>query len=215
MTRRHQLLALGLAIGLAGCSHPKPVAAQSQQPIPWSYSFDAGGNPIATYPGTITVKGINGGGGVSLTAPQTWTATQTFQGGPGTGGLVTDSILEIVNIASAPSATTNFDVLSQSVALYTSAATTNWTLNIRGNSGSALGGVLATGQSVTFSVITTQGATAYYNSAVTIDGTAVTPKWAGGAPTSGNASGLDVYTYSVIKTGAGAYTVLASQTQFK
>jgi hypothetical protein len=61
----------------------------------------------------------------------------------------------------------------------------------------------------------TQGATAYYNNAVTIDGTSVTPKWQGGAPTSGNASGIDVYNYVITKTASATYTVLASQTQFK
>jgi len=64
-------------------------------------------------------------------------------------------------------------------------------------------------------MLATQGSTAYYNSAVTIDGTSVTPYWQGGsAPTKGNASGIDVYTYTVIKTGSATYTVLASQTQF-
>ena len=64
--------------------------------------------------------------------------------------------------------------------------------------------------------MSTQGATAYYNSAVTIDGSSVTPKWQGGtAPTSGNASGIDSYVYSIIKTGSATFTVLASQTQFK
>jgi len=68
---------------------------------------------------------------------------------------------------------------------------------------------------VTFVLVTTQGSTAYYNNAVTIDGTSVTPKWIGGAPTAGNASGLDVYRYAVIKTASATYTVLASLTQYK
>jgi hypothetical protein len=75
--------------------------------------------------------------------------------------------------------------------------------------------MMATGQSVTMTFLVTQGATAYYNSAVTIDGTSVTPKWLGGsAPSAGNASGIDAYTYTVIKTGSGAYTVLAALSRF-
>jgi hypothetical protein len=63
--------------------------------------------------------------------------------------------------------------------------------------------------------LATQGATAYYNSAVTIDGNSVTPKWQGGsAPTSGNASSIDSYNYVIIKTGSAAFTVLASVTKF-
>ena len=75
---------------------------------------------------------------------------------------------------------------------------------------------MATGQSVTVAFLVTQGATAYYNNAVTVDGTSVTPKWQGGtAPTAGNASGVDIYTYTIVKTGSAAYTIFASQTQFK
>ena len=62
----------------------------------------------------------------------------------------------------------------------------------------------------------TNGATAYYNTAVQIDGNSVTPRWQGGtAPSAGNASSIDSYTYTVIKTGAATFTVLAAQTQFK
>jgi hypothetical protein len=62
----------------------------------------------------------------------------------------------------------------------------------------------------------TQGATAYYNNAVQIDGASVTPKWQGGtAPTAGNASSVDVYTYTITKTANTTFTVLASLTQFK
>jgi hypothetical protein len=75
---------------------------------------------------------------------------------------------------------------------------------------------MATGQSVTVVFLVTQGATAYYNNAITIDGTSVTPKYQGGtAPTSGNASGIDAYSYTIVKTGSAAFTVLAAQTQFK
>jgi hypothetical protein len=61
----------------------------------------------------------------------------------------------------------------------------------------------------------TQGATAYYNNAVQVDGSSVTPKWQGGtAPSAGNASSVDVYTYTIIKTGNAAFTVFASQIRF-
>ena len=72
-----------------------------------------------------------------------------------------------------------------------------------------------TNESVTVAFLVTQGSTPYYNSAVTVDGSSITPEWQGGsAPTSGNASSIDVYTYTVIKTGDAAFTALASQTQF-
>jgi hypothetical protein len=74
---------------------------------------------------------------------------------------------------------------------------------------------MSTGQSLTVAFLVTQGATAYYNSAVQVDGSSVTPKWQGGtAPTAGNASSVDIYTYTIVKTGSAAFTVFASQTKF-
>jgi hypothetical protein len=75
---------------------------------------------------------------------------------------------------------------------------------------------MSTNDSLTVVFLVTQGATAYYNNAVTIDGSSVTPKYQGGtAWSSGNASGIDAYSYTIIKTGSAAFTILASQTQFK
>jgi hypothetical protein len=154
--------------------------------------------------------------GISLSANNTWTGTQTFNGTSSIFGTVLLDSAETVNVvAAAPSSTTNFYVQSGSVQYYTSNAANNWTLNIAFSSGTSMNTALAVGQSVTFALVTTQGSTAYYNSAVTIDGTSVTPKWIGGAPTAGNASGLDVYRYAVIKTASATYTVLASLTQYK
>jgi len=166
--------------------------------------------------GSGTLSFATPSSGVSLSAANTWTATQTFNGSTSTFGTTLLDSNETVNVvAAAPSATTNFYVQSGSVQYYTTSAANNWTLNIAFSSGTSLNTALSTGQSVTFTLITTQGSTAYYNNAVTIDGTSVTPKWIGGAPSAGNASGLDVYRYAVVKTGSAAYTVLASLTQYK
>lgn len=124
--------------------------------------------------------------------------------------------LEKVTIsATAATGTINYDLSTQSVLYYTSNASGNWTLNVRGNSSTTLNSLMATGQSITFTFLVTQGATAYYNSAVTIDGSSVTPEWLGGsAPSAGNASSVDVYSYTVIKTGSAAFTVFASQSRY-
>jgi hypothetical protein len=72
-----------------------------------------------------------------------------------------------------------------------------------------------TGESITIAHLVPQGGSAYYNSAVQIDGSGVTPEWQGGAaPTGGNASSIDVYTYTIIKTGDATFTALAAQTLF-
>lgn len=156
--------------------------------------------------------------GVSLSTANTFTATQTFNGSSSTFGAVLLDTAETVNIvAAAPAATTNLYVQSGSVQYYTTNAANNFIINIAFSSGTTINAALATGQVETATLVTTQSATAYYGTAVYIDGTAsgVTTKWIGGAPTAGNASGLDTYRFAVIKTASATYTVLASLTQYK
>ena len=118
--------------------------------------------------------------------------------------------------ATAATGTVNYDVGTQSVVYYTSNASANWTLNLRWNSSTSLDSQLSTGENVTVAFMVTQGATAYYNNVLKIDGTTVTPVWQGGAaPTFGNASSIDVYTYCIVKTGSATFKVFASITQFK
>jgi hypothetical protein len=74
---------------------------------------------------------------------------------------------------------------------------------------------MATGDSICVSFLCTNGATAYYNSLVQVDGSTVTPKYQGGtAWTSGNASSIDAYNFVIVKTGSAAFTILTSQTKF-
>jgi len=117
--------------------------------------------------------------------------------------------------ATAATGTINYDASTQSVLYYTTNASANWTLNVRGSSSISLNTLMSTGQSLTIAFLVTQGTTAYYQSAMTIDGTSVTPKWQGGtAPSAGNASSVDVYSFTIVKTGSAAFTVLGSQTKF-
>lgn len=117
--------------------------------------------------------------------------------------------------ATASTGTINYDVATQSIVYYTTAATANWTMNFRALSSATLNSLMAIGQTITVTFMATQGATAYYNNAVTIDGTSVTPKWQSGiTPNSGNANSVDTYTYAIIKTANATFTVLASQTRY-
>ena len=151
------------------------------------------------------------------TANNTFTGTQTFNGATSALAQVILNGAEVATIsATAATGTINYDVTTQSVLYYTTSASANWTLNIRGNSSTSLNTIMSTNQAVTVVFLVTQGATAYYNNALTIDGASVTPKYQGGtAWTSGNASGVDAYSYTIVKTGSAAFTVFASQTQFK
>jgi hypothetical protein len=180
--------------------------------------------------GATTLTGVLKGNGTSAftaatagtdyVAPgtaTTFTATQTFNGSTSTLAEVLVNAAETTTVsATAATGTINFDVTTQSVLYYTSNASANWTVNFRGSSGTSLNTLMSTGQTMTVAFLVTQGATAYYNSAVQVDGSSVTPKYQGGtAWSAGNASSIDIYTYTIVKTGSAAFTVFASQTQFK
>jgi len=117
--------------------------------------------------------------------------------------------------ATAATGTVNVDTVTSTAVYYTSNASANWTFNFRGDGSTSLDSVLTTGDSITVAFAVTNGATARYPTAFQVDGSAVTPKWQGGsAPTSGNASSVDVYVFTVLKTASATFTVFASQTQF-
>lgn len=118
-------------------------------------------------------------------------------------------------VEDAATGTINFDILTSTAWIYTTNATANWTLNVRGSGSSALNAVLADGESVTIAFAAAQGTTAYYNNVFQIGGAPITPRWQGGLPPSaGNASSHDVYTYTIIKTAANTYIVYAARTRF-
>jgi hypothetical protein len=262
----------------------------------------------------------------------------------GNGNNIQALFEKVVTTASAPSSTTNFDILTQSVKYYTSNATNNFTLNVRGaesasavSAGSfvvgtyytitvagntdftligassndvgtgfyatgvgagtgtatavtSLNNLMATGKSISIALIVKNGSASssgtyarsgttvtvtiashglttgakvtltfsagtggtatngvysvtvigtdtftvtdtasgtitnnpsvsmvspYYPSALQIDGNSVTPVWQNGlSPTSGYVNSLDMYLYTIIKTGSATFTVFASQTKF-
>jgi len=137
---------------------------------------------------------------------------------PGTSStiaaLLTNIAEPITVSATAATGTIALYPSTQSVLYYTSNASANWTTNITFSAGTTMNTAMTTGQTMTMAFMVTQGATAYYNNVVQVDGSTVTPKWQGAAPAAGNVSGIDVYTYTVIKTGSAAFTVLASLTPF-
>jgi hypothetical protein len=116
----------------------------------------------------------------------------------------------------AATGTIIYEINSQSVLYASTNATASWTLNITFSKAQSLNSYLATGQTVSCVHIVAQGATAYYNNVLQIDGTTVTPKYQGGtAWSAGNASSWDVYVYTITKTADRTFIVFASQTQFK
>jgi len=185
----------------------------------------AGTDYLAPPSGTAILKANSGGAlanataGTDYVAPgtaTTFTAQQTFSGTSSNLATKIINTAEAVTVsATAATGTINFDVTTQSVLYYTSNSSANWTMNFRASSGTSLNTALGTGESVTVVFMATNGSTAYYASAFQIDGSSVTPKWIfGSSPTSGNASSIDAYTFTIIKTGSATYTVLASQIKY-
>lgn len=174
------------------------------------------GISISNSSGGITIT--NAASSFDPTANNTFTGRQTFTGSTSALAAVFSNLAETATVsATAATGTINYDVTTQSVVYFTGSASANWTINLRGNGTTTLNTLLSTGQAITVAHLVTQGGTAYYNTTVQVDGTTsgVTTRWQGGAaPTSGNASSIDVYTYTIIKTGSATFTVLASQTRY-
>ena len=160
-------------------------------------------------PGDITAvtagTGLTGGG----TSGSVSLAIATSQ-----SDLIIKGFQEDVNVvASAATGTINFDVSTASVWYYTSNATANHTLNFRYSSGTTLNTAMATGDAITLVWLNTNGATAYYPNVIQIDGTTVTPK-VPAAISAGNATAIDAYTFTIIRTANATFTVLETQTKF-
>jgi len=261
-------------------------------------------NPTAL---TFNVATTIGGTAINTSGTQSGVQTATFSSQFADALNITSNnklSLNLPNIAetatvaaTAATGTINYDVLTQSVLYYTTAATGDWTLNVRGNSLTTLNSLLGVGQSLTFAflvtnqnvasqsvtisiaspavitvpttlpangtpvVFTTSGAlptgitagvtyyvinasgttfnisatvggsaivtsgtqsgtqtatfSGLYNTVFQIDGSTVTPKWAGAiAPTSGNNGAIDVYTYTIFKTASATYTVFATKSKY-
>ena len=127
-----------------------------------------------------------------------------------------EEIKEKVNVyTTATTGTMNFNFLDGAVEYHTGTATGQFTLNLRGSSSTTLNSLMSVGESMTGAYLNTN--TTFYLSTIVIDGssTNVTLEYQGGsAPTSGNA-GIDVYSFTVLKTATTpAYVILAAQTQF-
>jgi hypothetical protein len=179
--------------------------------------------PIGTISGMVKGNGTNlvtaATAGTDYVAPDTattFTAKQSFTGSASVLSAVFSNITEVATInAVAITGAINYETSVQSVIYNTTAAAGNWTLNFRHSSTTSLNAAMSIGQSVTVAFLATSGATDRYNTAITIDGVAITPKWqSGAAPASGSPNAVDIYTYTIIKTADATFTVFSSVTKF-
>jgi hypothetical protein len=164
-----------------------------------------------------------------LTTPTSANLASAVTDETGTGLLVfqTDPILKFarlwspkeittVDAATGITGTINFSMYSQGTKIYTANAAGNFVINVRGDVSTTLNTALATGDGFSFIQIHQNGTTPYYMTSMTIDGSAQTIKWVNGtAPAAGNASSLDAYAFTIIKTAATpTYLVFGNMTKY-
>ena len=162
---------------------------------------------------SATFNYANTGDKWTMNKPLDVTGAVTATGATVNGTLDIEEVFEKVQVSTTTSGTITFPVNEYGVRLQSVNQTANRTIdftNVNAN--------LAVGQSVTVALLASQGSTAYYLNAFHIDGTASwsgTLKWSGGsAPSGGNASGIDSYSFTIIKTADATFTVLASLTAY-
>ncbi len=120
------------------------------------------------------------------------------------------------NSSSAISGTITLDVKTQSVYHYTANSGGTWTFNFRGDASTSMNSFLGNNETITVVAFVPCNNNGHYNNGWQIDGSGVTPKWIGGfgTPTGGHSGGVDVYTFTILKTGSAAYSVYANQNYY-
>jgi len=121
---------------------------------------------------------------------------------------IQEAIEKFTPNAIAASGTINYNLLTQAIIYNTTNATSNFTLNFRGNSSVSLNTMLSINQSITCTFINTNGNSPYYANVIQVDGVVISPSWVF-AP-AGIANGKDVYTFNILKTAANTYMALGS-----
>tara|TARA_A100001388_G_scaffold12907_1_gene8812 strand:- start:2489 stop:3106 length:618 start_codon:yes stop_codon:yes gene_type:complete len=156
--------------------------------------------------GTCAATAFSGDGSnlTNIALPSTLTGSANLSG----------LLREGVNITAGKlSDNTNIDLANGMVHLFTTTETTTSTPNIRFNSSTSLDSSMSVGEAISVNIITTAAAAAY-SAQLTIDGAAVTENWVGGAaPSDGGSSGVDIYSYTIIKTASATFTVIGNQSK--
>ena len=131
-------------------------------------------------------------------------------------GLNTRKMLsELVNVGGAALNTAaNIDLELGMVHYRTANLAADIRPNIRYSSTRSLDNTMNTGEAITVTIVHTVNNSSHNVTGLDIDGTTVTVNWVGGsAPTDGGSSGVDIYSFNIIKTAAATFTVIGNQTK--
>ena len=177
---------------------------------------DGLGNIVTSTTGTMRAQYFYAVSNTSYyVAPALTTTAMQLAGDMKTDGSYIGSIKERSNADTTTSGTLDFDSKDYEIYRLTQSQTANRTLNIRGDGSASLDSIMSNNEFRTVAIAFKNGSTPYYFNAFEIDGSAVTPLWSGGsAPSAGNASSTDFYTFSICKTGSATFEVYGSFTKY-
>ena len=85
--------------------------------------------------------------------------------------------------------------------------------NVRSSVG--LNTEMAIGDAIAVTIITAVNSTSNFCSSLAIDGknTGITTHWVGGIPTAGGSTGVDTYSFNILKTADATFVVVANQSK--
>jgi hypothetical protein len=174
----------------------------------------------ATFSGTLSYEDVTNIDAIGIVTAQS--GLRVVGGGITAAGIGTfhdglnlnNILVEEVNVTAGKlSDNLNIDVENGMVHLFTTTESTTSTPNIRYNASTSLNSRMSIGQSIVVTLITTAAAAAY-SANITIDGSAVTENWIGGsAPSDGGSSGVDIHSFTIIKTADATFTVIGNHSK--
>ena len=170
--------------------------------------------------GTLTYEDVTNIDSVGIVTART--GIKVLAGGANIVGVTTaasgvdlnGTLREKVNVTAGKlSDNLNIDLANGMVHLFTTAESTTAVPNIRVDGSTTLNSVMAIGESVVVTLITTANASAY-SAQMTIDGGAQTERWIGGsAPDAGGSAGVDIHSFTIIKTADATFTVIGNHSK--
>ena len=129
----------------------------------------------------------------------------------------TSRVAETVNVVTTGiGGTYDIHLANSSVYYFVANTTANVTFNIRANTQNILDSIINTGQTASLAIALKQGSTRY-RANIQVDGVLQTAYWLGNSQPlfqTSQAQSIDAYNFTIIKTAANTYTVMASNSTF-